>query len=82
MKKQSKNTLLQVLPVSNVIYTIRGKRVMLDEDLAKIYGVETKVLNQAIRRNKERFPVDFMFQLTVEEFSNLKSQIVTSRWGG
>ena len=71
--------------VSNIeynIYTIRGQRVMLDEDLAKIYGVETKVLNQTIRRNKERFPENFMFQLTVREFSNLRSQIVTSSYGG
>lgn len=64
------------------IYVVRGQRVMLDEDLAKIYSVETKVLNQAIRRNSERFPKDFMFQLSLSEFTNLKSQIVTSRWGG
>lgn len=64
------------------IYVVRGQRVMLDEDLAKIYNVETKVLNQAIRRNLERFPEDFMFQLSLSEFANLKSQIVTSRWGG
>ncbi len=68
--------------IGDFIYLIRGQKVMLDEDLAKIYGVETKVLNQAIKRNKERFPEDFMFQLTVKEFSNLKSQFVTSRWGG
>lgn len=55
---------------------------MLDEDLASIYGVETKVMNQAIRRNIERFPKDFMFQITMQEYENLKSQIVTSSWGG
>ncbi len=55
---------------------------MLDEGLAKIYGVETKILNQAIRRNKKRFPEGFMFQLTVDEFINLRSQIVTSSQGG
>ncbi len=60
------------------IYTIRGHRVMLDEDLAKIYGVETRTLNQAIQRNIKRFPEDFMFQLTQEEFKILKSQTVTS----
>ncbi|NIA02088.1 MAG: ORF6N domain-containing protein [Nitrospirae bacterium] len=60
------------------IYEIRGHRVMLDEDLAKIYGVETRVLNQAIQRNKERFPEDFMFQLSDVELEGLMSQIMTS----
>ena len=55
---------------------------MLDRDLAKLYGVETKVLNQAVKRNIKRFPEDFMFQLTSEEYTVLKSQIVTSSWGG
>jgi hypothetical protein len=64
------------------IYTIRGVQVMLDSDLAKLYDVEVRVLNQAVKRNKERFPEDFMFQLTEEEYENLKSQIVTSSWGG
>ena len=59
------------------IYLIRGQKVMLDKDLAELYGVETKVLNQAIKRNANRFPEDFMFQLTWTEFENLKSQIVT-----
>jgi phage regulator Rha-like protein len=79
MEKQSKNMLL---PVPYTIYTIRGQRVMLDEDLAKLYGIETKVLNQSIRRNKDRFPEDFMFQLSIKEFDNLRSQIVTSNPGG
>lgn len=55
---------------------------MLDFDLASLYGVETKALNQAVKRNIERFPGDFMFQLTENEYKNLKSQIVTSSWGG
>ena len=55
---------------------------MLDEDLAELYGVETRVLNQAVARNIIRFPSDFMFKLSEEEFSDLKSQTVTSRWGG
>ncbi len=55
---------------------------MLDSDLAEIYGVETKRLNEQVRRNIGRFPDDFMFQLTAEEYSNLKSQIATSSWGG
>jgi len=74
-----------------MIYEIRGYQVMLDEDLAKIYQVETRRLNEAVKRNKNRFPPEFMFQLTEEEYeflrsqfatSNLKSQIATSSWGG
>lgn len=68
--------------IQSRIYEIRGQRVMLDRDLAELYQVETKVLNQAVKRNIKRFPSDFMFQLTTEEFANLKSQIVTSSWGG
>ena len=64
------------------IYLIRGHRVMLSSDLAELYGVEAKVLVQAVKRNMERFPSDFMFQLKKQEFTNLKSQIVTSSWGG
>ncbi len=68
--------------VQNLIYEIRGKKVMLDSDLAKLYQVETRSLNQAVQRNLERFPSDFMFRLDAKEFNNLKSQIVTSSWGG
>ena len=57
--------------IENLILTIRGKQVMLDRDLARLYGVETKVLNQAVKRNIERFPDDFMFQLTKEEIQNI-----------
>ena len=64
------------------IYLIRGQKVMLDRDLAEMYGVEVKRLNQATKRNKTRFPGDFMFQISKDEFQNLKSQIVTSSWGG
>jgi len=64
------------------ILAIRGERVMLDADLAELYGVATKVLVQAVKRNANRFPLDFMFQLTLEEFANLRSQSVTSSWGG
>ncbi len=60
------------------IFLIRGKKVMLDHDLAALYGVETRVLNQAVRRNEKRFPADFMFQLTAEELSDWKSHIVIS----
>jgi hypothetical protein len=67
--------------IEAMIYSIRGMRVMLDSDLAKLYGVETKILNQTVRRNIKRFPEDFMFQLTSEEYTDLKSQFVTSKTG-
>lgn len=67
--------------IETIIYTVRGQRVMLDSDLAKLYEVETKVLNQAVKRNLKRFPEDFMFQLTPEEYLFLKSQFVTSKMG-
>jgi hypothetical protein len=70
--------------IESLIYTIRGLRVMLDSDLAKIYGVTTGALNQALKRNIKRFPDDFAFQLSIEELENLISQIVISRknYGG
>ena len=64
--------------VESAIHLIRGQRVMLDSDLAAIYGVTTKRLNEQLKRNSSRFPEDFAFQLTIEEFTNLKSQIATS----
>ena len=64
------------------IKVIRDQKVMLDYDLAKLYGVQTKVLKQSVRRNINRFPADFMFELTKEEFRNLRSQLVTSKPGG
>jgi hypothetical protein len=84
---------LSVGRVATRILTIRGHRVLLDEDLAEMYQVPTKALNQAVKRNAERFPEDFMFRVTTEEAdslrsqsaildTNLKSQSVTSRWGG
>ena len=68
--------------IKKSILEIRGKKVMLDMDLAKLYEVETRVLKQAVRRNMERFPEDFMFELTEDETHNLTSHFVTSRWGG
>lgn len=68
--------------IQNKIFEIRGMRVMLDFDLAEMYNVETRALNQAVKRNITRFPLDFMFQLTKDEFENLISQFVTSSWGG
>lgn len=67
--------------VVNKIYIIRNQKVMLDSDLAELYGVETKVLNQSIKRNIDRFPEDFMFQLTESEWESLRSQFVTSKIG-
>jgi len=68
--------------IMDKIYLIRGQKVMLDSDLADLYEVETRRLNEQVKRNIDRFPEDFMFQLTKEEFENLKSQIATSSWGG
>ncbi|MFH1720919.1 MAG: ORF6N domain-containing protein [Patescibacteria group bacterium] len=68
--------------MERAIFVIRDQKVMLSTELAELYGVEPKVLVQAVKRNIERFPEDFMFQLTNQEFANLKSQIVTSSWGG
>jgi hypothetical protein len=94
------NKLIPLERIENRIYLIRGQKVMLDRDLAELYGVTTKVLNQAVRRNAKRFPPDFIFQLNNKEKeevitncdhlscpsnnnnSNLKSQFVTSSWGG
>ena len=73
---------MELEQIKNSILEIRGKKVMLDMDLAKIYEVETRVLKQAVRRNIERFPEDFMFELTENELQNLTSQFVTSSWGG
>ena len=75
-------TLLPIERIASKIYLIRDVKAMLDRDLAELYEVETRVLNQAVKRNIKRFPNDFMFQLTKDEFKILKSQIVTSRWGG
>ena len=66
----------------NKIYEIRGQKVMLDFDLAELYQVETRRLNEAVKRNIRRFPDDFMFQLNADEWKNLKSQFATSSWGG
>lgn len=71
----------ELVTIKEMIYLIRGHKVMLDSDLAKLYGVETKVLNQSVRRNISRFPEDFMFQLSQLEYDFLKSQIVTSKHG-
>ena len=76
--KNSESGLVTIDIIEHKIYLAREQKVMLDSDLATLYGVETRVLNQAVKRNLPRFPDDFMFQLTKEEFENLKSQFVTS----
>ena len=76
----------QLIPTEEVIisriHTIRNQKIMLDFDLAEMYGIETKRLKHAVRRNIERFPEDFMFELTMEEFQNLRTQFASSSWGG
>ncbi len=76
------NEIIKADDIQSRIFTIRGMQVMLDSDLAELYGVETKRLNEQVRRNKERFPEEFCFELNEEEHINLKSQNATSSWGG
>ena len=73
---------VQVSVIERSIFIIRGQRVMLSSHLAELYDVEPRKLIQAVKRNRKRFPEDFMFQLTKEEYQNLKSQFVISSWGG
>jgi len=68
--------------ITRAILILRGRRVILDRDLAAIYGLTTGRLNEQVRRNRERFPEDFMFQLTASELENLRSQFAISSWGG
>jgi len=82
MSKDESKSIIPAERIERSIYFVRGNKVLLDEDLATLYGVETKVLNQAMRRNLERFPKDFAFRLNRKEWKNLKSQFVISRWGG
>lgn len=80
--KELMKELITAAQIEGRIFLIRGQKVMSSPDLAELYGVEPRVLVQAVKRNLDRFPEDFMFQLTDQEFLNLKSQIVTSSWGG
>src|SRR6266446_303470 len=82
MVKNPSQALFPAGVIEHRIYLLRTHKVMLDHDLAHLYGVDTRILNQAVKRNRERFPEDFMFQLSSKETKNLRSQIVTSRWGG
>jgi ORF6N domain len=74
--------LIQDETIIHQIYILRGQKVMLDKDLARLYEVETRYLNKAVSRNIKRFPADFMFQLSHQEFRNLMFQFGTSNWGG
>ena len=78
IEKPSPTQLVPVVLIEQKIYLIRGRKVMLDSDLAKLYGVSTKAFNQSVKRNRERFPADFMFQLSKEELEDWRSQFVTS----
>lgn len=82
MKTENESVLIPDERIMDKIFLIRNHKVMLDRDLAELYGLDTKVLKQQVRRNLNRFPDDFMFELTENEFSILRSQIVTSSWGG
>ena len=79
---QQKSIIIPSERIVSKIYIIRGRKIMLDRDLSELYCVKTKDLNASVKRNKERFPDDFMFQLTKKEFENLRLQISTSSWGG
>jgi hypothetical protein len=81
-KKPGAGTAIVAERIQQAILLLRGHKVMLDFDLAGLYGVETKVLNKAVKRNLSRFPDDFMFELSEEEFAGLRFQFGTSRWGG
>ncbi len=76
------SNIVSVEIIASKIFELRGRKVMLDKDLAILYGVPVKILNQAVKRNLKRFPDDFMYHLTIQDIANLKSQIVTSSWGG
>ncbi len=82
MAKQELEKMVAEQKILNQIYVVRGQKIMLDEDLAKMYNVETKRLNEQVKRNLKRFPKDFMFVLSAKDFANLKSQNATSSWGG
>lgn len=79
---EKKPALVATEYIAQTIILLRGQKVIIDADLAALYGVETRRLNEQVRRNRERFPADFIFELTPEEFTNLKSHFATSSWGG
>jgi len=82
MAKRELQVLVAEQMILSRIHAIRSEKVILDQDLAEMYGVETKHLKRQVKRNKDRFPKDFMFEFTKKEYENLRSQMGTSRWGG
>jgi hypothetical protein len=81
-KKVPQELTLPTEIIASKIYFIRGQKIMLDRDLAELYGVETAQLKRAVRRNRDRFPDDFMFELSKSELDDLRCQFGTSKWGG
>jgi len=82
MASHSTSALTRIENIARAILVLRGHRVLLDAELAALYGVTTTRLNQQVRRNRKRFPADFLFELTAREFANLKVHFATSSWGG
>src|SRR5690242_9464732 len=82
MPKSKTASLVPIGHVAQSIFILRGQRVLLDSDLAMLYGVDTRRLNEQVRRNRDRFPSDFIFELNAKEFTHLKSHSATSSWGG
>jgi len=80
--RENRNSIVPIERIEHTIIVLRGQKVMLSTHLAELYLVEPRALVQAVKRNIERFPEDFMFQLSIQEFADLKSQTVTSSWGG
>jgi hypothetical protein len=82
MHQQARVDMMPVESIAQSIVLLRGQKVLLDTELAALYGVTTRRLNEQVRRNRSRFPKDFLFEVTAEEFANLKSHFATSSWGG
>ena len=80
IKRCKVNGIIPIENITGLIYLIRGQKVMLDRDIAKLYGVETKRLKEQVKRNIKRFPEDFMFELSTREYENLRSHFATSTW--
>jgi ORF6N domain len=82
MAQTTRDSLVSLEHITQSILLLRGQKVLLDAELAVLYGVTTRRLNEQVRRNRERFPADFLFELSAEELANLKSHFATSSWGG
>jgi hypothetical protein len=82
MAQTTRDSLVPLERITQSILLLRGQKVLLDAELAVLYGVTTRRLNEQVRRNRKRFPADFLFELSAEELANLKSHFATSSWGG